>query len=265
MEPGLGESNWGYMGVRVSGNNNIVRENRLETIGYIGISVESNTGWSATVQQPWPCSTMAAVSAWTPTGRSSRQHHRDITGNLESAPNSGVLAHRLRHLLATCPCRTPSSAGSIANCSGGGMHVDHTMLSQGNRSSTTCSSTTRSDHLIDFSNSQDPVPGAFSMPSYNQTISGNVFHILTSSACTNSGVDTGLVRPTFATTASSIPTTTRASTSRTRTSTRRCFTLARWQAEQAERPVPHQVLCTMTLRGDQRDRRQPRERRSTTT
>ena len=42
MQIGLGETNWGYMGIRLAGPDNAVRGNHMHTIGYIGISVDGN-------------------------------------------------------------------------------------------------------------------------------------------------------------------------------------------------------------------------------
>ncbi|MEO8733671.1 MAG: right-handed parallel beta-helix repeat-containing protein, partial [Flavobacteriales bacterium] len=43
MVPGLGESSWGYFGIRTSGTGLVVSGNRLENIGYTGIEVDHNT------------------------------------------------------------------------------------------------------------------------------------------------------------------------------------------------------------------------------
>lgn len=188
MEPGLGESNWGYMGVRVSGNNNTVRENRLETIGYIGISVESNT----LVERNFVQHALALLNDGCGIGMDNSNGMIiqdniivDITGNLESgAPNSGVywpIAFGI-YFGNLSVQNTIIRRNTIANCSGGGMHVDHTMLSQGNQIvDNLLFNNAKQISLSDFSNFTGPGAVApFSMPSYNQTISGNVFHSITS-------------------------------------------------------------------------------------
>lgn len=40
--PGEGETQWGYFGIRGIGQNNVIRGNRLENIGYIGITANGN-------------------------------------------------------------------------------------------------------------------------------------------------------------------------------------------------------------------------------
>lgn len=42
--PGLGESYWGYIGMRVKGNGTVIRRNRLHQVGYSGIEVGGNAG-----------------------------------------------------------------------------------------------------------------------------------------------------------------------------------------------------------------------------
>ncbi len=43
MVPGAGESSWGYFGIRSMGTGNIIRNNRLDYIGYAGIEANTNT------------------------------------------------------------------------------------------------------------------------------------------------------------------------------------------------------------------------------
>lgn len=41
-KPGLGENEWGYFGIRATGNVTVIRNNRLDRIGYTGISCEKD-------------------------------------------------------------------------------------------------------------------------------------------------------------------------------------------------------------------------------
>ncbi len=184
MQPGLGESNWGYMGVRVSGDNNVVRENRLHTIGYIGISVESNT----LVERNFVQNALALLNDGCGIGMDNSNGLImqdniivDTQGNLEScAPNGneywniafGIYFGNLSVQ------NTIIQRNTVANCSGGGIHVDHTMLSDGNQiKDNLLFNNAQQISFSDFSNYSGP--GAvypYSVPSYDQTISGNVFH-----------------------------------------------------------------------------------------
>jgi hypothetical protein len=184
MQPGLGESNWGYMGVRISGNNNVVRENRLHTIGYIGISVESNT----LVERNFVQNALALLNDGCGIGMDNSNGMIirdnivvDIVGNLEScAPNGGEYWNIAFGIYTgnLSVQNTLIERNTVGNCSGGGMHVDHTMLSGGNEfRDNVLFNNAQQISFSDFSNYNGPGAVApYSVPAYTATITGNVFH-----------------------------------------------------------------------------------------
>lgn len=186
MQPGLGESNWGYMALRVQGNDNMVRGNQLHTIGYIGISVHGNT----TVEHNFVQNALALLNDGCGIGMENADGViirdniiLDIEGNLESAaPNSvtywkagmGVYFGNISVM------NTLVQNNTIANCSAAGIHVDHTMVSTGNQiKDNTLFNNKMQLSISDFSNYNGPgATPPYHVPSYNTIYSGNIMYSL---------------------------------------------------------------------------------------
>jgi len=187
MQPGLGETNWGYMGIRVQGNNNAVRDNHLETVGYIGISVHGNT----MVERNFVRNALALLNDGCGIGMENADGVTvrdniilDVQGNLESAaPNFvGYWQAGMGIYFGNVSVKnTLVQNNTIANCKGAGIHVDHTMVSTGNQiKDNVLFNNTIQLSISDFSNYNGPGATApYYVPSFNTVYSGNVMYCLT--------------------------------------------------------------------------------------
>jgi Right handed beta helix region len=186
MVPGLGESNWGYIGVRAYGMGNKVLRNTLNTIGYIGINVYDD----ALVENNYVENALALLNDGCAIGfdESDGCIIRDniivgVQGNLESsAPNSPVY-HPFAHGIYSGNLSVRYTSvinNTVADCRGSGLHLDHTMLSEGNVVSDNVFFNNETQISIsDFSNNWGPGAVApYYVPQYEQTFSGNVFFSL---------------------------------------------------------------------------------------
>ncbi len=186
--PGLGESTWGYMGLRISGANNKVQRNRLHNIGYIGIAVEQN----CLVERNFvdaPCYILNDGSGigWdNADGAIARENIVvNAVGNLESSapddPSTYYYQANGFYYGNQSVKNTILQNNTFAHCSGNGILVDHTMLSSGNQIvGNTCFDNHYQITFSDWSNYSGPgAVSPYSMPSYsNETISGNIFYSL---------------------------------------------------------------------------------------
>jgi len=183
MVPGLGESLWGYFGIRTQGQGNEVSHNRLENIGYIGIASEGST----LIEYNYVNNAVSILNdgggiAFDETNGTSIQNNivLNINGDIESAApdhyNYYPIAFGI-YFGNVSITNTTIQNNTVANCAGTGIHVDHTMLSQGNKIL---------DNVIynngtqitfsDFSNYNGP--GAtlpYFMPSFDTEVFGNTF------------------------------------------------------------------------------------------
>ncbi|MBL8002610.1 MAG: right-handed parallel beta-helix repeat-containing protein [Flavobacteriales bacterium] len=187
MVPGLGETNWGYMGIRVQGNNNIVRNNHLETVGYIGISVHGNT----TVERNFVKNALALLNDGCGIGMENadgvvvRENIiLDIQGNLESAAYNSPSYWQAGmgiYFGNVSVKNTLVQYNTMANCKGAGIHVDHTMVSTGNQiKDNVMFNNNLQLSISDYSNYNGPgaTPPYF-VPSFNTVYSGNIMYSLT--------------------------------------------------------------------------------------
>lgn len=135
---GQGESTWGYFGVRAIGPGNIVRSNRLDSIGYIGIIAENNTLVEKNVVRH-PLATMND-------GGGIAIDHADgliIQDNIVSDPigsyenGAATNAPHNEHMGIgiyfgnTMIKNTKALRNTVYNCPQTGINVDHTMLTSG--------------------------------------------------------------------------------------------------------------------------------------
>jgi hypothetical protein len=135
---GQGESTWGYFGIRTTGSGMIVRGNRMDNIGYIGIIAESNALIEKNVIHH-PLATMND-------GGGIAIDHADgliIQDNIVSDPignysnGAATNAPHNEHMGIgiyfgnTSIKNTIARRNTVYNCKQAGIHVDHTMVATG--------------------------------------------------------------------------------------------------------------------------------------
>ncbi len=137
-QPGLGETNWGYFGVRAIGTDNEISSNVLDNIGYTAIDANNNTLIEKNIVQNclMTLNDGGGITFDNADGMIIRNNIvRDITGNLESsAPdfhNYEHISHGL-YFGNTTIKNTLLQGNTVARCAGSGIHVDHTMVASGN-------------------------------------------------------------------------------------------------------------------------------------
>jgi len=187
MRAGQGENNWGYFGLRLDGDNNIIRGNRLQDIGYIGISMDKNCLVEKNV--------VDNATALLNDGGGIAFDHADgmiiqdnivlnIIGSLESsAPdfeNYRLISHGI-YFGNTAIKNTIVRRNTVAHCMGSGIHVDHTMVSMGNQVvSNTLFNNAIQLSVSDYSNYNGPGATApYHVPSYNGVYTGNILYCMT--------------------------------------------------------------------------------------
>ncbi|MBX2977856.1 MAG: right-handed parallel beta-helix repeat-containing protein [Flavobacteriales bacterium] len=187
MRPGLGENNWGYFGVRLDGQNNIIRDNRLTDIGYIGISMDKNCLVERNVVRN-------ATALLNDGGGIAFDHADgmiiqdnvvvDIIGDLESsAPNFEnyrLISHGI-YFGNTSIRNTIVRRNTVAHCMGSGVHVDHTMVSSGNeiRDNVLFNNAIQLS-VSDYSNYNGPgATPPYHVGSFNGVYTGNIMYSLT--------------------------------------------------------------------------------------
>jgi hypothetical protein len=186
LQPGLGENNWGYFGLRCTGNNMVVRSNRFDNIGYIGIVVEKNTLVEGNVVH-------VALSILNDGGGIALDNAdgmivrnnivSDLSGNIESSATNYFNAHPMCHGIYFGNIsikNTTISRNTVANCLGSGIHVDHTMVSTGNRiEENVLFNNNIQLSISDYSNYNGPGATApYHVPNYNDVYDGNVMYCL---------------------------------------------------------------------------------------
>lgn len=183
MQPGLGESNWGYFGIRTQGDGNEISYNRLNTIGYIGIDAKSD----ALIRRNYVNNANALLNdgggiACDNTDGMVIQENivLNISGDLESAATEHLNYHTISHgiYFGNSGIRnTTVERNTVANCTGTGIHVDHTMDSEGNSIlDNVVYNNANQIRFSDFSNYNGA--GAtypYFVPAYNTQVSGNTF------------------------------------------------------------------------------------------
>ncbi|MBP6390710.1 MAG: right-handed parallel beta-helix repeat-containing protein [Flavobacteriales bacterium] len=186
-QPGLGENNWGYFGIRSTGQGMVFTDNVLENIGYIGMVIEKNS----LVERNVVRNALAilndggGIAIDNADGMIIRDNLVvDISGNLESvAPNFTnpfPICHGIYFGNISIK-NTLVQRNTVANCLGSGIHVDHTMVSTGNQvKDNVLFNNTVQLSISDFSNYNGPGATApFHMPAFNDVYTGNVMYCLT--------------------------------------------------------------------------------------
>ncbi|MBK7101921.1 MAG: right-handed parallel beta-helix repeat-containing protein [Flavobacteriales bacterium] len=135
--PGLGESFWGYYGLHVSGASNVVRGNRISRTGNSGLFL----GGSPLVEKNIISDVLLTVNDgggiyWDSATGATIQDNiiSNVGGNMESVASDFAINTPLGHgiyfgnsVIQNIMVRR----NTVSNCSSAGIHVDHTMVSNG--------------------------------------------------------------------------------------------------------------------------------------
>lgn len=183
MEPGLGENNWGYIGLRTNGLDILIRENTFTEVGYVAINTEKNAVVERNVVRN--CMTLlndgGGIAFDNGDGMVIRNNIvQDLVGNWESsAPNFhasysisfGIYFGNISNKNVLVKHNT------VSNCSAG-VYMDHTMVSTGNRvEDNNLFNNKIGLYLSDFSNYNGPGATApYHVPQFNDVYSGNVVY-----------------------------------------------------------------------------------------
>ncbi|MBV6406210.1 MAG: right-handed parallel beta-helix repeat-containing protein [Flavobacteriales bacterium] len=186
LQPGWGENNWGYFGLRLTGSGMTVSDNRFENIGYVGMVVEQD----ALVERNTVIHALAilndggGIALDNADGMIIRDNIvMDISGDLESsAPNFSnyePICHGIYFGNISIK-NTLVQHNTVANCLGSGIHVDHTMVSTGNQiKDNVLFNNTVQLSISDFSNCNGPGATApYHVPAFNDVYTGNVMYAL---------------------------------------------------------------------------------------
>jgi len=184
VRPGQGENWWGYMGIRIDGQGTVVRNNRLNRVGYIGIVAEGNTLVERNVVEH--------ATAILNDGAGIAFDHCDgltvrdnIVLDMDCDLTSVATTHNVYYKIGfgiyfgnTSIRNTTVERNTVARCDGAGIHVDHTQVSQGNviRDNVLFDNGIQLS-LSDMSNTTGPgAAPPFHVPNYNDVYSGNVLY-----------------------------------------------------------------------------------------
>ena len=182
IDPGMGESWWGYMGLRVTGKGAVVRNNRLNNIGYIGIIAEDNTLVERNVVRHATSilNDGAGIAFDHCDGLTVRENIvTDMDCDLSSVATSHFAFYKIGfgiYFGNTSIRNTTVEGNTVARCDGAGIHVDHTQVSQGNiiRNNTLFDNGVQLS-LSDMSNTTGPgAAPPYYVPQFNDVYSGNI-------------------------------------------------------------------------------------------
>ena len=184
--PGKGENNWGYFGLRCNGSGMVVSDNRLENIGYIGMVLEQNTLVERNVVRTALAilNDGGGIAIDNADGLVLRKNLvLDLVGNTESVAPEHTSFFPMAHGIYFGNISIKNTLvedNTVANCSSSGLHVDHTMVSAGNRIKNNVLFNNKVQLSIsDFSNYNTPGATApFHVPSFNTEYSGNIMYCL---------------------------------------------------------------------------------------
>ena len=184
VRPGMGENWWGYMGIRINGEGTVVRNNRLNHVGYIGIIAEGNTLVERNVVEH--------ATAILNDGAGIAFDHCDgltirdnIVLDMDCDLTSVATNHHAYYKIGfgiyfgnTSIRNTTVERNTVARCDGAGIHVDHTQVSQGNiiRNNVLFDNGIQLS-LSDMSNTTGPgAAPPYHVPQYDDVYSGNVLY-----------------------------------------------------------------------------------------
>ncbi len=184
MIAGMGEDQWGSWGVRTTGINAVVRNNRFTNIGYMAIDVKNNAvvERNVIVNATATLNDGAGISFDECNGALIQDNVvRDCIGNMESV----AADHHDNYYIVmgiyfgnTSIKNTIVQRNTVVRCNGSGIHVDHTMVSTGNQVKDNTLMDNRVQlSLSDYSNYNGPGAIApFHVPAYNGVYTGNIMY-----------------------------------------------------------------------------------------
>ncbi len=184
---GEGETFWGYFGIRTTGTGSIIRNNRLDTIGYIGIVAEAN----ALVEKNVVTHPLATMND----GGAIAIDHADgliIQDNIVGDPigsfanGAPPVAPHNEHMGIgiyfgnTSIKNTTAQRNTVYNCPQTGLHVDHTMVTTGLKIKDNVFFNNGIQITVsDYSNGTGAgATPPYYVPNYNDIYSGNTMYCL---------------------------------------------------------------------------------------
>ncbi|MCO5274613.1 MAG: right-handed parallel beta-helix repeat-containing protein [Flavobacteriales bacterium] len=191
---GDGEHQWGYFGIRAGGYGTVVRGNRLDTIGYMGIT----SGLDQLIEKNVVRHTMATMNdggGITLDGSDGLVIQDNIVGDPIGSWQNGsppVAPHNVPMGIGiyfgnTSIKNTTVQRNTVYNCPQYGMYVDHTMVTTGVQvkdntffNNGTGFAAGAQLAMADYSNAIGAGATApYHVPAYNDVYSGNVMYSLT--------------------------------------------------------------------------------------
>ncbi len=184
ITPGWGEETWGYWGINATNTGTVVRGNRLNNIGYIGIGVGKNVlvEKNVVVNAPSILNDGAGISFDHADGAIIRDNLvLDCEGDLESVASNYNIYYPIAfgiYFGNTSIKNTIVERNTVARCKSAGIHVDHSMASTGNQiKNNVVFDCGVALSISDFSNNHGPaaVP-PYHVPAFNTVFSGNILY-----------------------------------------------------------------------------------------
>ncbi len=182
--PGQGEDGWGYFGIVISGPDHVVRDNRLDNIGYLGIATSQNGLIERNVVRHATSilNDGAAITFDNADGVIVRDNIIvDMICDLESVATEHYAYYKIGfgiYFGNTYIVNTLVEGNTVTRCAGAGIHVDHTMLSAGNQiKNNILFDNDVQLSLSDYSNNNGPgSTPPYHVPAYNTVYEGNVMY-----------------------------------------------------------------------------------------
>ncbi|MEZ4739048.1 MAG: right-handed parallel beta-helix repeat-containing protein [Flavobacteriales bacterium] len=184
--PGLGESFWGYYGMYALGDDNVIRNNRITNTGNSGMFLEG----SPLVEKNVIIGPLATVNDgggiyWDNSDGMIIQDNiiKDLDGNMESVAMDYHVNYKIGHGIYFGNAvinNTIVRRNTVSGCRGAGIHVDHTMVSNGIqvRDNVLYDNDIQLS-LSDYSNYNGPgATPPYHVPSYNSVYSGNTLYCM---------------------------------------------------------------------------------------
>ncbi|HRH36794.1 MAG TPA: T9SS type A sorting domain-containing protein, partial [Flavobacteriales bacterium] len=186
LQPGLGENNWGYLGIRCSGGNMVVRGNTLTNIGYTAIQTDQNTLIEINViTHPLAILNDGGGIAMDNADGMIIRHNivRDLTGEFASSATNYASSIPICHGIYfgnVSIKNTLVENNTVSNSLASGIHVDHTMVSAGIRIvNNVLFNNAVQLSISDYSNYNGPGATApYHLNAYDDVYTGNVMYSL---------------------------------------------------------------------------------------
>ncbi|MBL7981514.1 MAG: right-handed parallel beta-helix repeat-containing protein [Flavobacteriales bacterium] len=187
LHPGLGENNWGYFALRTNGTGMVIRDNRVEHVGYIAMALAANALVEGNVVRYGLqiLNDGGGIAIDNTDGMVMRKNIvMDMIGEFESVAPQHTSYFPISHGIYFGNIsikNTLVEQNTVANCKSSGIHVDHTMVSTGNQvKDNVLYNNGVQLSISDFSNYNTPGATApFHVQAFNTIYSGNVLYCLT--------------------------------------------------------------------------------------